>query len=169
MSPGQGSLAVGTILASLSVRTTVGLFRVGRQDRGVLDASGESLALLFVLVVLVSEAGNRGGHSRTKVTYEAHFSKSPHGCALRSFSEPCTDCVRLEYASSTQAVQSNGSSFGSSCSSFRSHLLMDCHRCCEAAVAFTVITITKKDNIIHDIVTYLAPTGVGSFVKPQVC
>ena len=27
---------------------------------------------------------------------------------------------------------------------------MDCHRCCEAAVAFTVITITKKDNIIHD-------------------
>ena len=78
MSPGQGSLAVGTILASLSVRTTVGLFRVGRRDLG--DASGESLALLFVLVVLVSEAGNRGGHSRTKVTYEVRFSKSPRGC-----------------------------------------------------------------------------------------
>ena len=54
------------------------------------------------------------------------------------------------YASSTQAVQSSGSSVGSSCSSFRSLLQMDCHRCCEVAVAFTVITITKKDNIIHD-------------------
>ena len=47
----QGSLAVGTILASLSVRTTAGLFRVGGQDLGVLEA--ESLALLFVLVALV--------------------------------------------------------------------------------------------------------------------
>ena len=27
---------------------------------------------------------------------------------------------------------------------------MNCHRYCEAAVAFTVINITKKDNIIHD-------------------
>ena len=80
MSPGQGSLAVGTILASLSVRTTVGLFRVGGRDLGVLNATRESLALLFVLVVLVSEAGNRGGHSRTKVSYEARFSKSPRGC-----------------------------------------------------------------------------------------
>ena len=44
-------LAVGTILASLSVRTTAGLFRVGGQDLGVLEA--ESLALLFVLVALV--------------------------------------------------------------------------------------------------------------------
>ena len=44
----KGSFAVGTILASLSVRTTAGLFRVGRQDLGVLDASRESLALLFV-------------------------------------------------------------------------------------------------------------------------
>ena len=41
-------------LVSLSVRTTVGLFRVGGRDLGVLDASGESLALLFVLVVLVN-------------------------------------------------------------------------------------------------------------------
>jgi len=49
-------LAVGTILASLSVRTTAGLFRVGGRDRGVPDASGESLELLFLLVVLVSEA-----------------------------------------------------------------------------------------------------------------
>jgi len=47
---------VGTILASLSVRTTAGLFRVGGRDLGVLDASEESLALLFLLVVLVSEA-----------------------------------------------------------------------------------------------------------------
>jgi len=47
---------VGTILASLSVRTTAGLFCVGGRDLGVLDASEESLALLFLLVVLVSEA-----------------------------------------------------------------------------------------------------------------
>ena len=52
----KGSFAVGTILASLSVRTTAGLFRVGGRDLGVLDTSRESLALLFVLVVLVSEA-----------------------------------------------------------------------------------------------------------------
>ena len=38
-------------LVSLSVRTTVGLFRVGGRDLGVLEA--ESLALLFVQVVLV--------------------------------------------------------------------------------------------------------------------
>ena len=43
------------ILASLSVRTTLGHFRVGGQDLGKLDASRELLALLFVLVVLVSE------------------------------------------------------------------------------------------------------------------
>ena len=30
--------------------------RVGGRDRGVPDASGESLELLFLLVVLVSEA-----------------------------------------------------------------------------------------------------------------
>ena len=53
------SLAVGMILASLSVRTTAGLFRVGGRDLGMLDASGESLALLFGLVVLVSEAEHR--------------------------------------------------------------------------------------------------------------
>ena len=47
----QGPLAVGTILASLLVRTTAGLFRVGGRDLGVLEA--ESLALLFVQVVLV--------------------------------------------------------------------------------------------------------------------
>ena len=47
---------VGTILASLSVQTTAGLFRVEGRDLGVLDASRESLALLFLLVVLVSEA-----------------------------------------------------------------------------------------------------------------
>ena len=53
----KGSFAVGTILASLSVRTTAGLFRVGGRDLGVLDASGESLALLFVRVrVLVDES-----------------------------------------------------------------------------------------------------------------
>jgi len=52
----KGSLAVGTILASLSVRTTAGLFRVGGRDLGMLYASRESLALLFVLVLLVSEA-----------------------------------------------------------------------------------------------------------------
>jgi len=128
----MGCFAVGPILASLSVRKTAGLFRVGRRDLGVLDASGESLALLFVRVVLVddSESGNRGGRSRKKVTYEAGFQKVHEVvCALRSFSrswkhlqtEPCTDCV-LEYASLTQAVQSSSSSFGSSCSSFRSHL-----------------------------------------------
>ena len=50
----QESLAVGTILASLSVRTTAGLFHVGGRDLGVLEA--ESLALLFVLVVLVDVA-----------------------------------------------------------------------------------------------------------------
>ena len=45
------------ILASLSVRTTAGLFRVWGRDLGVLDASGESLALLFVRVrVLVDES-----------------------------------------------------------------------------------------------------------------
>ena len=74
--------------------------------------------------------------------------------ALHSFSrswkhlqtEPCTDCV-LEYASSTQAIQSSGSSFRSSCNSFRSHLQI-WHRCCE--VSFTVMHITKKDNNIHD-------------------
>ena len=65
-----------------------------------------------------------------KVTYEARFQKV-HAvvCALRSFSGPgniykanlAPLCV-LEYASSAQAVQSSGSSFGSSCSSFRSHL-----------------------------------------------
>jgi len=27
---------------------------------------------------------------------------------------------------------------------------MDCHRCCEAAVAFTENYHPKKDNIIHD-------------------
>jgi len=52
----KGSFAVGTILASLSVRTTAGLFRVGERDLGVLDASGEPLALLFVLVVLVNDS-----------------------------------------------------------------------------------------------------------------
>ena len=36
----KGSFAVGTILASLSVRKTMGLFRVGGQDLGVLDTSG---------------------------------------------------------------------------------------------------------------------------------
>jgi len=69
----------------------------------VLDASGESLTLLFLLVVLVSEAGNRGGHSHTKVTYEACFHVVV--CALHSFSRSWKhlqtgDCV-LEYASST--------------------------------------------------------------------
>ena len=44
------------ILASLSVRTTAGLFRLGGRDLGVLDASGESLALLFVLVLLVDDS-----------------------------------------------------------------------------------------------------------------
>ena len=34
----------------------MGLFHVGGQDLGVLDASGESLALLFVLVVLVNDS-----------------------------------------------------------------------------------------------------------------
>ena len=50
-------VAVGTMLASLSVRTTTGLCRVGRRRRsvGVLDARGESHALLF-LAVLVAEA-----------------------------------------------------------------------------------------------------------------
>ena len=51
----QGSLSAGMILASLSVRTTLGHFRVGGRDLGKLDASRELLALLFVLVVLVSE------------------------------------------------------------------------------------------------------------------
>jgi len=93
-------------------------------------------------------------------------------CALCSFSrswkhlqtEPCTDCV-LEDASSTLAVQSSGSSFRSSCSSFCSHLQI-WHHCCEAAVALTVIT--QKRILFMTIVTYLAPTGVGSFVKPHV-
>jgi len=49
-------LAVRTILASLSVRTTVGHLRVGGWDLGMLDASAESLAHLFLLAVLVSEA-----------------------------------------------------------------------------------------------------------------
>ena len=75
----QGSLAVGTILASLSVRTTAGLLRVGGRDLGVLDTSGESPALLFVLVVLVSEAEETAEETaevtRTKVTYEACFQK----------------------------------------------------------------------------------------------
>ena len=44
----QGSLAVGAILASLSVRTTTDIFRVGGKNLGMLDASGGSLALLFV-------------------------------------------------------------------------------------------------------------------------
>jgi len=52
----QGIFAVGTILASLSVRTTMGLFRVGGRDLGVLNATRESLALLFVLVVLVDDS-----------------------------------------------------------------------------------------------------------------
>jgi len=87
-----------------------------------------------------------------KVTNEAHFKKvQAIVCALRSFSrswkhlqpEPCSDCV-LEYASSTLAVQSSSSSFGSSCSSFRLHL----HRCCEAAVAFTVIIHHQKKIIL---------------------
>jgi len=38
------------------VRTTVGLLRVGGRDLGVLDPSGESLALLFVRVVLVDDS-----------------------------------------------------------------------------------------------------------------
>jgi len=37
------------------VQTTAGLFCVGGRDLGVLDASEESLALLFVLVVLVDD------------------------------------------------------------------------------------------------------------------
>ena len=49
----SGSTTFGTILASLPVRTTVGLFHVGGQGLGVMDASG---TLLFLLVVLVSEA-----------------------------------------------------------------------------------------------------------------
>ena len=36
------------------MRTTAGLSRVWGRDLGVLNASGESLALLFVLVVLVN-------------------------------------------------------------------------------------------------------------------
>jgi len=55
------------IPASLSVRTTSGHFRAGGRDLGVLDASRESLALLFVLVVLVSEAEETVGHLYTKV------------------------------------------------------------------------------------------------------
>jgi len=52
----KGSFAVGTVLASLSVRTTADLFHVGRRDLGMLDASGESLAVLFVRVVLVDDS-----------------------------------------------------------------------------------------------------------------
>ena len=121
--------------------------------------------------------GNCRGHLHTKVTYEARFQKVHEVvCALRSFSrswkhlqtEPCTDCI-LEYASLTQAIQSSGSSFGSSCSSFCSHLQI-WHHCCEAAVPFTVITHHQKKIILFmTIVTYIAPMGVGSFVKPQVC
>jgi len=62
------------------------------------------------------------------VTYEACFQKV-HAVVWPCVAfpgpgniyKPGGDCV-LEYASSTQAVQSSGSSFGSSCSSFSSHL-----------------------------------------------
>ena len=69
----------------------------------MLDASGESLALLFVRVVLVddSEAEETAEVARV-LRYEAGFQKVHKVvCALRSFSrswkllqtEPCTDCV----------------------------------------------------------------------------
>jgi len=81
LSPGQGSLAAGTILASLSVWTAAGLFHVGRQDLGVLDASEESLALRFVLWCWsLKQETAEVTRVRTKVTYEARFSKSPRGC-----------------------------------------------------------------------------------------
>jgi len=109
----------------------------------------------------------------TKVTYEAHFPKVyAVVCALRSFSrswkylqtKPCTDCILEIYASSTQAVQSSGSSFGSSCSSFRSHL--EIYHCCEAVVAFTEITHHQKDG--YQLVLSLIP-GPGNEARANTC
>ena len=74
-------LAPGT---RLSVRTTTGHFCAGGRERGVLDISGESLALLFLLVLSFGE--------RVDVTRERRqpkkraFNSATVVCASHSFS-----------------------------------------------------------------------------------
>ena len=78
-------------------------------------------------------------------------------CALHSFSrswkhlqtESYTDCI-LEYASSTQAVQSSGSSFGSSCTQFSFASADMTSLLCSCSGLYCNYTSPKKDNIIHD-------------------
>ena len=71
----------------LSVRTTTGRFCAGGRDRGVLKVSGESLALLFLLVLSFGERVDVI-RVRRQPTKRA-FNSATVVCALRSFSRSC--------------------------------------------------------------------------------
>ena len=75
-------LAPGT---RLSVRTTTGRFCSGGRERGVLDVSGESLALLFLLVLSFGEKLVDVIRVRRQPKKGA-FNSATVVCALRSFS-----------------------------------------------------------------------------------
>ena len=72
------------LLAPAAVRTTTGRFCAGGRDRGVLDVSGESLALLFLLVLSFGERVDVI-RVRRQPTKRA-FNSATVVCALRSFS-----------------------------------------------------------------------------------